>query len=64
MQTYGRNRTFLHHEKLLDNMGNCTTLKRQAQAMACNYEMHKKAFKTIDKKYISFKPQNSFQKKV
>jgi len=53
----------LHHENNTHNTGNCKTLKRQAQAMYYNYEMHKKAFRSVTKKHISFKPQNSFQKK-
>jgi len=52
----------LHHENDTHNMGNCKTLKRQAQAMHCNYETHKKAFRSINKKHVSFKPQNSIQK--
>jgi len=53
----------LHNENDTHNMGDCKILKRQAQAMHYNYEMHKKAFKSVTKKHISFKPQNSFQTK-
>ena len=44
-------------------MGSCKTLKRQAQTMRHNYETHKKAFRDVTKKHVSFKPQNPFQKK-
>ncbi len=53
----------LHHENDTHSMGGCKTLKRQAQAMCRNYEMHKKAFRDVTKKHMSFKPQNPFQKK-
>jgi len=53
----------LHHENDTHNTGDCKILKRQAQAMCHNYETHKKAFKSVTKKHVSFKPHNFFQKK-